>query len=154
MVENSIHFETGFISNLMERHPKASIRAHGPGLPSIQMLSDQWCSQQSTELWTEGQDVCSHTLHFPLGRNGLISPQPDGLKPQCQCQHLNYLVWYQESFQTEHWEIKYHKEIRAPEKFLQGKPLCHNCCLEKKKSLYHGESLQILDNDCNKIPVY
>ena len=35
VVENSIYFESNFISNLMERHPMASISAHAPKLPSI-----------------------------------------------------------------------------------------------------------------------
>lgn len=34
-VENSIYFESSFISDLMERHPKALMRARVPGPPSI-----------------------------------------------------------------------------------------------------------------------
>lgn len=74
-IENSIYFESSFISDLMGRHRKASRRAPVPGPPSILTLgNNQWCGQQSTKLWTQVQEVYSHILHFSHGRHGLISP--------------------------------------------------------------------------------
>lgn len=80
VVENSNLFWKQLYLKINGKTSSGLSVTHAPKL-SIQILSNQWCVQQITKLWTEVQNVYSHTLHFPHGRNRLISPKSTSLNP-------------------------------------------------------------------------